>query len=427
MTDTLTADTLSNDDSIGVTFDPFHGDQLLDPYPVYERARAEEPVFYSEKLKMWYATRYDDIIAITKDPVRFSSAGAIDVPVDHTERTQKAIAASWIAQGSLTNNDPPSHDVIRRLVSRAFSLRRVATVESAVQSVVDKFIDGFERDGRVELVHQFNFPATLQIILDHIGVTAEDPMQLRRWSDDWLGINHLPMSPEEQDATMARLLDCQQYWIDFIEERRARPHADLLSDIIRASDQEDTQIPVLQLVNVCMTLYVAGHTTTTDLLSLCMYHLLSDPEQRRLVLEDGANIPRAVEETLRVDSSVHALMRTTTQEVVVRGVRIPAGERIGLLYASANHDEQRFPGGNRIFDLRHDHSAAHLAFGHGIHFCIGAPLARLVARQAISTLFRRLPNLRIGPEHATAYVVNPIHRGLAELRLEWDVPRTPQA
>ncbi|WP_346137223.1 cytochrome P450 [Lentzea roselyniae] len=404
--------------AVGEIFDPFQSEQLQDPYPVYALARREEPVFYSEKMKMWYVTRYDDIVAITKQPKRFSSSGAIDVPLEQTERTRRGIAESWIAQGSLTNNDPPSHDVIRRLVSRAFSRREVAGLEEPVQRVIDELVDSFAADGHVELVQQFNFPATLRIILDHIGVDAEDPMQLRRWSDDWLAINHLPMTPDEQHATLDRLLECQEFWIDLIEQKRRAQAGDLLGEIIRASEEDSSRIPLLQLVNICMTLYVAGHTTTTDLLSLCVHRLMSDREQWQLVLDDENNIARAIEETLHVDSPVHALMRTTTEPVVVGGVHIAAGERIALLYASANHDEKYFAA-DRGFDLRHEYPKTHLTFGHGIHFCLGAPLARLVARLSVRTLARRLPGLRLSPEHRTAYVVNPIHRGLAELRLDW--------
>ena len=174
-----------------------------------------------------------------------------------------------------------------------------------------------------------------------------------------------------------------------------------------------------QMINVCSTLVLAGHETTANLLGICLYRLLGLPDQWRLVCADPANIPKAVEETLRADSSVHALMRTTTEPVGLGGASLPKGAQLALLFASANHDEAYFVDGAR-FDLCRAKEQPHLAFGHGIHYCVGAHLARLEARVALELLIRRLPGLRLGAGQQPTWVVNPIHRGLQELHVEWN-------
>jgi cytochrome P450 len=406
--------------AIGAEFNPFVGSQLADPYPFYARARREQPVFFSPLLRMWYVTRYDDVLTVLKDPARFSSAQAVNVPLDYTPETREAIRTSFLSVGSLANNDPPSHTRIRRLVNRAFTEQRVADLEGSVRAIAAGLIDRFAARGRAELVEELNFPLPMRVILNMLGAPEDDLPRVKRWSDDWMTILSVELSPERQAEVAGRLLDYQRYWTDLIEERRARPRPDLISDMIKASEEEQPPISLLQLVSTCATLTIAGHETTTKLIGHCLYRLLSLPDQRRLVLEDPANIPRAVEETLRADTSVHALMRTTTEPVELGGVALPAGAQVAVLFASANHDEAYFPDPAR-FDLRREGEKGHLGFGHGIHFCVGAALARLEVRIALELLIQRLPGLRLAPDHEIAYVVNPVHRGLKELHVAWDV------
>jgi cytochrome P450 len=406
-------------------FNPFDGTQLADPYPIYARARREEPVFFSQVLQMWYVTRYDDIVSVVRDPVRFSSADSVEAPQDRTPQTQRAIDESWLSHSSLTNNDPPSHAVVRRVVNKAFSRRSRADLEHRVRAIATDLIDGFAADGHAEFVSQFGFPLPLRVILNLLGAPEKDQAELKRWSDDWISLLLVPLSPEQQAQTVSRLQECGRYWTDLIEARRARPQDDLISDLVAASAQEPEPIPLPQLVNTCVTLTLAGHETTANLLGNCLRQLLSLPEQWRLVCADPANIPRAVEETLRADTSVHALMRTTTEPVELGGVALPQGARLALLFASANHDEAYFSEAAR-FDLRREQTKSHLAFGHGIHHCVGAPLARLEGQVALELLSTRLPGLRLAAGQELAWVVNPIHRGLRQLHIEWDTRTTFQ-
>lgn len=404
---------------LGAEFNPFHGAQLENPYPFYARARREEPVFYSPVTRLWYVTRYDDIVAVLKDPARFSSAQSVDLPLDFTPETREAIRTSYLSRCSLVDNDPPSHTQIRRMVNKAFAARRTSELEARVRAIAAELIDRFAARGHADLVKELAFPLPMRVILDLLGAPAEDLARLKGWSDDWMTLVAVQLTPEQQREVVGRLLESERYWMRLIEERRAQPRDDLLSDLVKASQEEQPPVPLLQLINVCAVLVLAGHETTMNLLGHCVYRLLSAPDQWRLVCEDPANIPRAVEETLRADTSVHALMRTTTEPVEVGGVALPKGAQLALLFASANHDEAHFQDGAR-FDLRREDATRHIAFGHGIHYCVGAPLARLELRIALELLIERLPGLRLVPDQKLTYVVNPVHRGLKALEIAWD-------
>jgi cytochrome P450 len=403
---------------IGNEFNPFDGPQLQDPYPFYARARREQPVFYSPLLKMWYVTRYDDIKAVLQDTTRFSSIDAINVPLEYTEETRRVMKTLFVSERTLVDNDPPAHTRIRRLVGKAFTAR-MGSMEARVRAIAHRLIDGFAGDGHAEFINQFAFPMPIRVILDMLGAPEDDMFLLKRWSEDWITHLTVQLTPEQQAENMGRLVESQRYWTAVLEERQARPRDDLLSDILRAAQEEGTSVSHLQLVNICSALVLGGHETTTKLLGHCLYRLLSQPEQWRLVLDDPANIPRAFEEALRADSSVQALTRTTTVPVEIGGVTLPKGAKVALLFGSANHDEAYFPDAAR-FDLRREDSKGHLAFSHGVHFCVGAPLARLEGRVALELLSQRLPGLRLAPNQRMTYLVDPIFRGLEALKVEWN-------
>jgi len=390
----------------------------MDPYPFYARARREEPVFFSSLVKVWYVTRYDDIMTVLKDPVRFSSAQAISVPIDHTPETRHAIQTSFLSASTLTDLDPPAHTPIRRLVNKAFAERQIADLETRIRGIAADLIDRFAGDGHADFVRQFSFPLPMRVILNVLGAPEGDLSKFKQWSDDWINLISTQLDPDQQAKVVSRLLESQQYWATLIEERKAHPRNDLLSDIVRAVREGEATLTLLQIINICGVLVIAGHETTTNLLGNCLYRLLSLPEQWRLVREDPQNIPKAIEETLRADTSVQALMRTTTEPSELGGVKLPKGVRLALLFASASHDEAYFSDADRFDILRKD-PKGHLAFGQGTHFCLGAALARLEGRIALELLIQRLPNLRLTPNQEITYVANPVHRYLKELKIEW--------
>lgn len=368
---------------------------------------------------MWYVTRYDDIVTVLKDPARFSSAGAVNVPLEYTPDTRRIIQTSFLSHSSLTNNDPPSHTNVRRLVNAAFSSIDRLELQERVRGIANELIDGFAGDGRAEFVKQFSFPLPMRVILSLLGAPQDDVARHKQWADDWIKLLLVQMSAQQQAETTARLLESERYWLEMIERRREQPGEDLLSELVELSDASPEPIEPLQMVNTCAVLTLAGHETTTNLLGLCLRRLLGMRDLWAKIEKGGAPIPRIVEEALRADTSVHALMRTTTEAVEIGGVMVPEGEHVALLFASANHDETYFADPSR-FDPARRQTKRHLAFGGGIHTCVGAPIARMETQVAMEMLARRLPGLRLTQGQEFRYLANPIHRGLNELYIEWD-------
>lgn len=410
---------------IGEEFDPLHGEQLENPYPFYARARREQPVFFSSMLQTWYVTRYDDILAILNDPARFSSDELFDYPAEMPDQNQPSLqsqkmpAAGPHCASLVFPLERISHNWIRRAVNRAFAARQVTGLEARISSIAVELIDRFANHGRADFVREFAQLLPTRVIFNVMGVPEADLVQMKSWETDWVTFTAGQLAPEQQEKVTVRLTECQQYWLRLIEERKASPRADLLSCLIAASQEEAAVEDIRQIINASTIISLAGHETTANLLSICLYRLLSMPEVWRLICADKTLIPKAVEEILRFETSVPASMRTTTGTVEIGGVRIPPGARVALLYASANHDEAYFHDPAR-FDLQRHDAASHIAFGRGIHFCLGAPLARLQARLALELMIDRLPGLRLTPGQKVTFTATPAHRGLKELPIEWN-------
>lgn len=409
---------------IGEEFDPFHGEQLENPYPFYARARREQPVFFSSLLQTWYVTRYNDIVAILNDPGRFSSNELFDYPEETPEphqpsfQSQRKAASAPRCVSSVLPLERISHNWIRRAVKKAFATQQITGLETRVSNIAVELINRFAGRGRADFVGEFCRLLPTRVIFNSLGVPEADLAQMKSWEADWVRFTSGQLV-QEQEETVQRLIECQQYWLRLIEERNAVPRADLLSCLIAASQEEATATSIGQIVNACTIISLAGHETTANLLSMCLYRLLSLPDVWQLICQDKKNIPMVIEEMLRFETSVPALMRTTTEPVEVCGVRIPGNARVALLFASANHDEACFHDAER-FDPQRENATSHLAFGRGIHFCLGAPLARLQARLTLELLIERLPGLRLIPGQKVVFVASAAHRGLKELLIEWN-------
>ena len=416
---------------VDAEFDPFHVSQLSDPYVFYSHARREEPVFFNSMLRTWYVTRYDDIVTVLNDPARFSMVDALETPFDYTPGTVDMTRKRLISRNTQEEHSAASCSLyplkrisqtwIRRAVTRFFAARQIGDLDLRVRRIADDLVERFADRGQAEFVSEFASPLPIRVILNVLGAREDDDsLQLKRWADDWLALSTGQLTVEAHAQATERLVEAQQYWLTLIEARRRCPCPDLLSSLITASQEDEGSVSPLQVLNACWVLALAGYETTANLLSICLYRLLTIPEQWRLVCEDRANVPKAIEETLRADTPVHALMRITTEPVDLGGVRIPRGERLAVLFASANHDEKYFHDPLR-FDLCRKGASRHIAFGRGVHSCLGARLARLEGRIALELLIDRLPGLRLARVGEIAFVANPIHRGLKELRIAWDI------
>jgi len=409
--------------ALGEQFMPVAGEHLRNPYPFFERARLEQPVFFSPVFHMWFVTRYDDVMTVLMDPQTYSSRDTIPTHPDMAPEVKEALAG-YRNPRHLINADPPDHTRMRSLMNHAFIPRRVAALEPSIRDIAGALIDGFIDRGRADLIDEFAYPLPLTVILRMLGVPPDDMDSCRRWSNaisEWAwGQQVLPV---ERLAACARgMVEFMHYTEALVESRHREPRDDMISHLLAAREDGVEPLGAEALVDIIPGLILAGHETTANLIGNTMTLLLSESGQWDELTADTTLVDRAIEEGLRMDASVTGMPRTVTRDVELGGMGIPAGSKLFLLYGSANHDEAHFSH-PEAFDVHRDRGAAHFAFGRGIHYCIGAPLARLEARVAIELLARRLPGLRLDPEQDFARKPNLLFRGLAQLNVTWDIVR----
>ncbi len=398
-------------------FDPVH---KRDPFPFYAQARRDTPVFFSPVLDMWVVTRHADILTVLKEPTIFSSLRTIEAPKPLPPEVVEILRRGIPFVPALINNDPPSHTRIRSLCNKAFTPQRIARMEPRIRELAHALVDDFVQEGRADLVQRFADPLPQTVIADIVGVPRADTAKFVRLASEFtaLTFEELPLDVQLQFAHSS--VEFQAYNAEMIAHRRQHPQDDLMSDLVRAQIDGEAQLTDAEIVSVVTTLLVAGHTTVTDLIGNTLLVLTRHPAVLQSLLQNPALAPAIIEEVLRIECPTPGLPRVATQDFILNGVTIPKGARLFLLYISANRDEAVFPEPDR-FDCQRDNLNQHLAFGRGIHYCIGAPLGRLEGRIALEVLTQRLHNLRLAPGQTIDYSMNLTFRGPEELILEWDV------
>jgi hypothetical protein len=367
-----------------VEFDPYSYAVHEDPYPFYKALRDEAPAYWNDRVKFWALSRHADVLAAFKDSARYSNAGGVSL--ERSSAQDPSAVAFFLAM------DPPRHDQLRNLVSRAFTPRRVTELEPRVRAITAHYIDRFIEAGRCDFIGDFAARLPMDVISELLGVPSDDRDELREWADLVLhrepGVSAVP--PAGMQATM-RLLG---YFTELVAERRRRPGEDLTSALAEA-ELDGERLSDRDIKAFLFLMVIAGNETTTKLLGNALYWLWRNPPERALVRADPALVPRWVEETLRYDSSTQALARTLTVDTTLHGQTMRAGDKVLLLLGAANRDERVFPDPDR-FDLQRDQTES-LAFGKGTHFCLGAALARLEGRIALEAVLVRLPDFEIEP------------------------------
>jgi len=376
----------------------------------------EKRVEFAEELGMWNVYGHPEIEAILRDPATFSS--------DTTRLTPKEMMPDPDydpSVGSILQMDPPLHNKMRKLVSRAFTPKVVADLEPRIAAVTHELLDAIPAGDRLELVADLAYPLPVIVIAELLGVPASDRHLFKGWVDKMFESTDqvsLVKKDEKQDAAIKKSLEGQKALTDYlgehVDERRKQPRADLLTKLVEA-ELDGERLSRTDVVNFANILLLAGHITTTMLLGNAVLCLDLHREWDERVRADRSLVPPAIEESLRYLSPFAAVARTNTREVEVGGVTVPPDQMLLLWVAAANRDERVFtdPG---TFDPSRDPNP-HLAFGRGIHFCIGAPLARLEGRVALNILFDRYPALRTIPGEPPKFQVNPNMTGVRELPL----------
>jgi cytochrome P450 len=355
-------------------FDPYSSEVQDDPYPLYQRMRDSEPVAYNAELDCWFLFRFDDVLTAVHDHETFVSGQGISVrPGRDTQPAPTLIAM-----------DNPLHDELRTAVSRKFTPRAIKEFEPIVRALAAEHVDAFVDRGSCELMHELAIPLPMIVVGDLLGVRPEDRAQFREWADAL--VHQDPRRPETLEPARAAGGALGQYFAGVIEARRQRPADDLVSDLI-AAEVRGRSLEFSEIVGFAFLLIVAGTETTTNLIGNAVLALAHDSSQHAALRADPSLSMGAVEEVLRYDGPVQGLSRVTVDDVVLSDTKVPAGSRIQLRYGSANRDEREFPDAG-TFDLRRV-PGRHVAFGHGIHHCLGAALARLEGRIVLEELVAR--------------------------------------
>ena len=389
---------------------------IADPFPFYARARAEAPVFYSEELGYWVVSRYDDIQAIFKDPATFSSENTQSPFKPRPAAVQAVFDEAGVSHASgLSGRQPPDHTRLRGFIKKAFTPRRIAALEPEVRELTVAAIERFADRGRADLVAQLARDLPAHVIFRLLGVPDEDVPRVKEWALSRVYLNFGDISEAEQVRHARALVEYWNYCLALVDRSFEEPQDDLPGDLARIYLEGDRSLTREEIAGLVHTQLFAGHETTSSLLGAGLAELLA----QRVALTPET-IPAAVEELLRLVTPVFAWKRLTKRPVSVAGTELPEGANLLLLLGSANRDDTVFPDLDAI-DLTRENAHKHLAFGHGIHFCLGAALARLEAQVVLEELTARIPHLRM-VDQALEYTPNTTFRGLRELHAEWVIP-----
>jgi hypothetical protein len=379
---------------------------LADPYASWDRLREEAPVYWSEPQRFWALTRYDDVVAVLHDPERFSSAAG-----------PSGLRLSPFLP--MISHDPPDHDRLRRIASRAFTPARVAEREPRLREIARTLVEALRARARsgapLDFVEHFASPFPVRVIADILGIPESLHERLRLWNAATsvtgamsARANDSPRVMEEMHATLAEL----------VEERRAARRDDLVSALLQASESDEAPLRPEELVGLCLLLWIAGNETTTNLISNVAVLLQEEPRLQAELRGGPEALKAFVEEALRFAPPVNGLFREVALDTELCGKQLRKGDRVLMLFAAANRDPRHFPEPAR-FDPRRKPNDQ-VGFGHGIHFCLGSHLARLEARIACEWLAELLPAARLDPLRG-ARIPTGILRGWLRLPMTLDV------
>jgi cytochrome P450 len=417
-------DTLHEGCPVLAGFDPLAPEQVRDPFPLLAQARRELPVFYMPGFDRWCVTRYEDLEQVLSDPECFSSAEFIDFP-PFPEEVASQLTEGHPLEQTLVTQDPPAHTRMRRLAVKAFTPRQATARAAEVREIADALIDGFIDDREADLVKAYTSKLPIRVIGPVLGISSDEATALYKWA-----MEALILVGSADQFSPEKLLELSRGQVDFdrairaiVADRRRnlRGADDLVSSLIAAEDDEGA--PALadqEIVGIVSAAIVAGSDTSASTLAHTLRYLLENRAAWEEILANPALIPNAIEETLRLNGPSRVVTRTTTREVTLGGVTIPKGAKLYVHIGSGSRDEAVFENPD-AFQLHRANQRRHLAFGKGIHFCIGAPLARTQIRVGIEAIAERIPSLRLVPGHEIEYLasilVAPVAGGLV---VEWD-------
>jgi cytochrome P450 len=386
-------------------------EQPLNPFPYYDTMRRSQPVFHDPESGVWHVYRYDDVQRVLSEHSTFSSRMAGDNP----SGTGQLFAASLI------NTDPPRHRQLRSLVTQAFTPRAVEALTPRISEITDTLLDPAISLRTMDLIEGLAYPLPVIVIAELMGIPAADRDRFKQWSD--VIVRPASEEPGAPDGQGGAHREMAAYFMGMIEERRRRPGNDLISKLL-AAQIDGQHLDAVELLGFCALLLVAGNETTTNLIGNAVLSFTERPGTIERLSAGPALLPPAIEEVLRYRSPVQSMYRVAAADTTLGGRRIPAGSPLVAWIGSANRDPAHFPGPD-AFDIERSPNH-HLAFGQGIHFCLGAPLARLEARIALQAVISRLPGLALAPGTPLERMDSTIIYGLKQLPVTWQPPPLPR-
>ncbi|MEU4826474.1 cytochrome P450 [Actinomadura citrea] len=398
-----------------LAYDPWSTAFVADPYPVFERLRAERPVFFHEPTGQWVISRYEDVDALLRD--RRLGRSYLHT-ASHEEFGQEPepdfLQPFWdLIRAGMLDVEPPTHTRLRRLVSKAFTARMVEGLRPMIRRLAEELASGLADRGGGDLLAEIAEPLPVNVIAEMLGVPVEDRHLLRPWSADICGMYELNPPEDVQRTAVRAAVEFSDYLRKLARARRAEPGDDLITALAHVVDEGD-RLTEDELIGTCVLLLNAGHEATVNATGNGWWTLFRNPGQLERLRSAPSLVPTAVEELLRYDTPAPMFERWVLEDIRVAGVDIPRGAEVALQFASANRDPEVFADPNRL-DLGRDPNP-HITFGLGIHYCLGAPLARIELTESFGALLRAAPALHLTtePEWKSGYVL----RGLTALQVE---------
>jgi pimeloyl-[acyl-carrier protein] synthase len=381
------------------------------PFPVYQRMREESPVFWSDNWGCWILTRYPDVQDAVKNYKRYSSVGRVSgflESLPESMRDELKVIRDHFSSGMI-NSDPPEHKRVRSLVNKAFTVTSIDAMEPFIRKVVDELLDDVQDRGSFDIISDFSYLLPTTLIAYMMGVPVSDREKFNEWCDAIFYFQSTGRAePGPSRQCEASLQGLRAYFREQLERRKKKTGVDLVSRLAAAED-EGSKLTEGEIMASLGTLLIGGYETTMSLMGSGVVALLQNPDQLDLLRQDPSIIPNAVEEFLRFDSPAQRLFRVALEDIELDGGRIQKGQLVAAMLGAANHDPAVFPDPEQL-DVRRK-NIKHLAFGSGVHLCIGAPLARLELKIAFETLIRRFPNLRLDPERPPRWRTSAGNRG----------------
>ena len=403
-------------------FDYYSEELLEQPFEFYKVLRSKHPVYQVPDTSVFVVSRFRDVKRMCRDTENFSNNfSKILVGRSPGPKAQEILSKGWPARSRLHSEDPPRHRYTRGLFAQAFRPQSLEKVAPLVEQVTHELLDQVASKGYMKFVHDFADQLPLRIISHLLGVPESDTELIKTWSDAFASQLSAVRSEEQEIDNAHRIVEFQKYFASLLERRRQDPQDDLVS-ILATAKENGQYLELPDMLSICQQLMTAGNETTASALAGGMLLLIDNPDQLERLTSDPSLIPNAVEEILRLETPTSGLWRMVENTVDVHGVTIPAGSTLILRFAAANRDEQQFGPTAEEFDVTRSNAATHLAFGHGIHFCLGAELARIEMITAFKIILQRLYGFRLTlDKESRKHRYNEILRGLIALHIDFDV------